>query len=176
MGWYIDMIEELFNTPIVVFGCGNVLFGDDGFGPEVIAWLTRNHALPPAVFAVDVGTGIGNYLFDLSISPTRPRCIFIVDAISQSGREPGELFELSIEQMPAAKSGDFSLHQFPSVNLLQEMQAQGGVRVRILAAQIKQIPEVVEPGLSIELQQAVPRACDWLLQAVTAELATLPQT
>lgn len=172
----VTMIEELFNTPIVVFGCGNVLFGDDGFGPEVITYLAQNHVLPAAVFAADVGTGIGSYLFDLSISPARPHCIFIIDAISQPGREPGDLFELTIDQMPGPKSSDFSLHQFPSVNLLQEMQSQGGVKVRILAAQIGHIPEVVAPGLSPRLRKAVPLACDWLMRAIAAELAALPQT
>jgi len=160
------MIDELFSKPIVIFGCGNTLFGDDGFGPEVIARLQQEYTLPDQVYAVDAGTGIGSYLFDLSISEAKPRCIFIVDAVSQPGRRPGELFELTIDEMPREKSADFSLHQFPSVNLLQEMQSEERVKVRILAVQIREIPDEVRPGLSAEVAQSIPAACTWLAREV----------
>jgi coenzyme F420 hydrogenase subunit delta len=164
------VIEELFSKPVLVFGCGNPLFGDDGFGPEVIAHLHDNFPLPPSVAAVDVGTSIGDYLFDLVLTPQKPSHIFIVDAISQPQRPPGEIFELDIEQVPVNKSGDFSLHQFPSVNLLLEMRNLAGVDVRILAVQVKHIPDFVQPGLSKEVEAAIPQACMWLLRQVEAAL------
>lgn len=170
------MIEELYSKPIVIFGCGNPLFGDDGFGPEVIAHLHENFPLPEAVAAVDVGTSIGDFLFDFLLAPTKPSHVFIVDAISQPNRHPGELFELDIESVPVNKSGDFSLHQFPSVNLLMEMRNLAGIDVRILAVQVKHIPDFVQPGLSEEVKEAIPQACMWLLRQVEAAvpLATDP--
>jgi len=164
------MIEELYSKPIIIFGCGNPLFGDDGFGPEVIAHLHENFHLPQAVEAVDVGTSIGDYLFDFLLAPTKPSHIFIVDAISQPQRRPGEIFQLDIESVPVNKAGDFSLHQFPSVNLLLEMRNLAGVDVRILAVQVKHIPDSVQPGLSEEVRAAIPRACMWLLRQVGAVL------
>jgi len=162
------VLEELYSKPILVFGCGNPLFGDDGFGPEVIAYLHENFPLPQSVAAVDVGTSIGDYLFDFLLAPTKPSHIFIVDAISQPRRQPGEIFELDIENVPVNKSGDFSLHQFPSVNLLLEMRNLAGVNVRILAVQVKHIPDYVQPGLSEEVKAAIPLACMWLLREVEA--------
>jgi coenzyme F420 hydrogenase subunit delta len=159
-----SVIQEIFTHPTLIFGCGNVLIGDDGFGPRVIDHLQRHYDLPEQVTALDVGTSIRDILFDLLLSPRKPRRIFIVDAVSQSGRAAGELFELPLQQIPHDKINDFSLHQFPSVNLLLELKEFGGVDVRVLAAQTRHIPETVQPGLSAEVQAAIPRACDWLLE------------
>lgn len=162
------MLQDLYSKPILIFGCGNPLFGDDGFGPEVIAYLHENFSLPSCVEAVDVGTSIGDYLFDFLLTPDKPSHIFIVDAISQPQRQPGEIFELDIENVPVNKSSDFSLHQFPSVNLLLEMRDSGGIQVHILAVQVKCIPDFVQPGLSAEVKAAIPQACMWLLRQVEA--------
>lgn len=160
------VIEELFTKPILIFGCGNLLFGDDGFGPEVIEHLHQQYPLPHAAGAFDVGTSISDILFDFLLSPVRPSHLFIVDAVSAPNRNPGELFEMEIQDLPAAKSVDFSLHQFPSVNLLQELRDFAGIQVRVLAVQAARIPEAVQPGLSPEVRAAIPGACQWLLEAV----------
>jgi coenzyme F420 hydrogenase subunit delta len=160
------VIQEIFTHPTLIFGCGNVLIGDDGFGPGVIEHLQRHYDLPEQVTVLDVGTSIRDILFDLLLSPRKPRSVFIVDAVSQSGRAAGEIFELPLQQIPHCKVNDFSLHQFPSVNLLLELKELGGVDVRVLAVQTRHIPETVRPGLSAEVQAAIPRACDWLLKQV----------
>ncbi len=156
------MIHEIHSHPVLVFGCGNTLFGDDGFGPAVIEKLLQECTIPEHVYVVDVGTSISDLLFDLSLSPEKPRLICIVDAVNLQGREAGEIFELSPAELPRIKRPDFSMHQFPSINLLQELQQGAGVRVRILAVQVAQIPEEVRPGLSDQVMAALPRACAWI--------------
>ncbi len=158
------MIADLHSCSTVVFGCGNVLMGDDGFGPGVIEHLVRHHTLPADVVAVDVGTSIRDILFDLLLSARKPRHMFIVDAVSDSGRQPGEIFSLPLRQIPDCKINDFSVHQFPSLNLLQELNESGGIEVRIVVVQTEHIPDVVQPGLSNVVQAAIPRACAWLLE------------
>lgn len=160
------MIEELFSKPVVIFGCGNILFGDDGFGCEVIERLQRHYRLPEHVLAADAGTSVRNLLFDLLLAPEKPGRIFIVDAVSRPDRRFGEVFELRPEEVPDCKANDFSLHQFPSVNLLQELKDIAGVDVRVLAVQAKDIPERVRPGLSPEVKAAVSEACHWLLTQI----------
>jgi coenzyme F420 hydrogenase subunit delta len=160
------MIEELHSKPTLIFGCGNVLLGDDGFGPAVIEYLQEHFRLPDSVLALDVGTSIRNLLFDLLLLQTKPKKIFIIDAVLQEDRRPGELFELDLLDFPAQKVNDFSLHQFPSVNLLEELAREGGVEVKILAVQVREIPEQVRAGISDEVRAAVPRACQWLLQQI----------
>ena len=53
-----DWSFEMFNKRVLIFGCGNVLFGDDGFGPQVVEYLTQHYKLPSDVYALDVGTSI----------------------------------------------------------------------------------------------------------------------
>lgn len=159
------MIREMFEKEILVFGCGNILMGDDGFGPAVIDHLNDNYDLPGHVMAEDIGTSIGDFLFDLILSPEKPKQIYILDAVSQPGREPGELFDLDLASIPDNKVGDFCMHQFPSVNLLMELR-EAGIEVHVLAIQIKAFPETVQPGLSPEVRNAVPKACERLLQYI----------
>lgn len=160
------MDEAMNHTSIHIFGCGNVLFGDDGFGPAVIERLHHHHRLPGNVHAVDAGTGIGSFLFDIALSPTGISDIFIVDAVSMEGRSPGELFELDIDMIPGVKAGDFALHQFPSVSMLREIQDHTPVNVTVLAVQAGFIPDTVECGLSTEVQCAVEPACGYLLERI----------
>jgi coenzyme F420 hydrogenase subunit delta len=164
------MIQEIFDRPVLIFGCGNVLLGDDGFGPAVIERLNRDYRLPRQIAAVDVGTSVRDLLFDLLLVPTKPRRIFIIDAVSQPGKSPGELFELDLHELPVYKTNDFSLHQFPSVNLLEELKSSAGVDVRVLVVQAKDIPDEVRPGISPEVEAAIPRACAWLWEQIEGDV------
>lgn len=159
----------IFDAPVLLFGCGNSLFGDDGFGPAVIEALLSQYQLPDHVRAEDVGTSIRDILFDLLLSPQKPKKLLIVDAADQGGRSPGELYELPLDQIAVNKVNDFSVHHFPSLNLLQELSVGGGVEVKMLAVQIKHIPTEVEPGLSPEVQEAIGGACRWALAQIGAE-------
>jgi coenzyme F420 hydrogenase subunit delta len=161
------MINEIFTKPTLIFGCGNILLGDDGFGPAVIHHLEENHPLPETVFALDVGTSIRDLLFDLVLSPSKPEKILILDAVSRPGRQVGELFEIDVLDIPENKVNDYSLHQFPSVNLLQELKTLGGIQVKVLAVQAETIPDEIRPGLSPEVRASVPGACRWIMEQIT---------
>ncbi len=160
------MIQDFLKKPILILGCGNILFGDDGFGPAVIEHLETHHSLPENVLAIDIGTGIKEFLFDLIMAPVKPERIFILDAISQSERKAGELFEIRLERFRDGKGGDRLFHQFPSLDQLQQLGGLTGVDIRILAVQTKEIPDSVRPGLSPEVQEAVPRAGEWLIKEI----------
>jgi coenzyme F420 hydrogenase subunit delta len=149
---------------ILIAGCGNKLFGDDGFGPEVVEYLLENYAIPDNICLLDVGTAIRRILFTITLSEPRPKVIVIIDAVDK-GRMPGEIFEISLAEIPLEKTDDFSMHQAPSSNLLKELQDACGVKVRVLACQIESIPEAMREGLSEPLQKAVPL----LAQRIAAE-------
>ena len=151
----------------VIFGCGNLLMGDDGFGPAVVEELNANSSLPESVQAIDAMTGVREYLFDYLLSEEgRPDHIIILDAVDFEGRAPGEIFCIESSSIPAKKIHDFSLHQFPTVNLLQELEAHTSIRVTILAAQAEYIPAEIEPGLSKSMKSAVSKACEQILHIV----------
>ena len=140
---------------ILIAGCGNNLFGDDGFGPEVVDFLLSHYTIPDNVCLLDVGTGIRKILFTLTLSEARPKVIVVIDAVDK-GKKPGEVFEISLEEVPEVKIDDFSMHQVPSSNLLKELQDFCSVEVRVMACQIESIPETMQSGLSEPLQKAVP--------------------
>jgi len=140
---------------ILIAGCGNTLFGDDGFGPEVVDYLTEHYSIPENVCLMDVGTSIRKILFTLTLSEARPEVIVIIDAVDK-GRKPGENFEISLDEVPEEKIDDFSIHQVPSSNLLKELQDLCSVKVRVMACQIKTIPETIQSGLSEPVKKAVP--------------------
>ncbi len=140
---------------ILIAGCGNKLFGDDGFGPEIVDYLTDHYSIPENICLLDVGTGIRKILFTISLSEPRPKEIVVIDAVDK-GRKPGEIFDISIDEIPAEKIDDFSIHQVPSSNLLKELQDLCSVKVRIMACQIKTIPETMQSGLSEPVKKAVP--------------------
>ncbi len=152
-----------YEAPVLVFGCGNTLMGDDGFGPAVIEHLQGHPALPASVWVEDVGTSIRDILFDILLAPQKPRLILIIDAAQQAGRVPGELFELPVDRIAAEKVNDFSVHHFPSLNLLKELSETAGVAVRVLTVQVTCLPEEIQAGLSPAVAAAIPAACDWAL-------------
>jgi coenzyme F420 hydrogenase subunit delta len=162
------MIKDLFEKPVLIFGCGNILWGDDGFGPAVIERLKEHYPLPADVLALDVGTSIRDILFDLTLSAQKPRKIFIIDAVEYPDRQPGEVFEIPVEGIPDKKTSDFSLHQFPTVNMLQELKEHSPIDITILVAQVDSIPEEVKPGLSPVMADAVDIACQRLMAALPA--------
>jgi coenzyme F420 hydrogenase subunit delta len=153
-------VPDYCRKPVVVLGCGNILFGDDGLGPAVIERLEGE---APAAWAeqvclLDVGTGARKVLFDMALSDSRPEVLLVVDAVD-AGRAPGEVFALSIDDLPANKTDDFSMHHFPASNLLRELRDGRGVEVEILSCQVAAIPETVRPGLSEAVTRAVPEIC-----------------
>jgi len=160
------MTSLFLNKPVMIFGCGNPLFGDDGFGPAVVDYLLAHYSPPDHVLAMDAGTAVRDYLFDILLSPVKPEMVFIVDAVKSPGRRPGELFLLDPDSIPADKSADFSLHQFPSVHLLKEMQCEADVAVHVLVVQADHIPDRVEVGLSPAVTNAVAPACKWLITQI----------
>jgi len=140
---------------ILIAGCGNKLFGDDGFGPEVVEYLISRYDIPSHVCLLDVGTGIRKILFTISLSEPRPKVIVIIDAVDK-GRKPGEIFEITLDEIPIEKMDDFSMHQVPSSNLLRELRDFCSVKVQVMACQIKTIPETMRSGLSQPVKKAVP--------------------
>jgi len=163
------MIKDLFKKSVLIFGCGNILYGDDGFGPAVIQRLNKHYKLPENVLALDVGTAIRDTLFDLVLSDKKPEKIFVIDAVEYPDHKPGEVFEIPVEGIPDKKTSDFSLHQFPTVNMLQELKDHSPIDVKILVAQIETIPEEVAPGLTPAMENAVENTCRRILAELTAE-------
>jgi coenzyme F420 hydrogenase subunit delta len=147
------ILPDYCTKRILILGCGNRLFGDDGFGPAVIDYLWNHYEIPDDVYVMDVGTGVRKLLFTLALSEQLPEQILIIDAVDK-GRTPGELFEISLNEVPLQKADDFSLHQAPTSNLAKELKDRG-VTVRVLACQTDRVGPLISVGLSEPLSYAV---------------------
>ncbi len=161
------VLPDFCRKPTLILGCGNILFGDDGFGCEVVAYLERHGGVPSDVCLLDAGTGVRSLLFTISISPVTPRRLLILDAVDV-GRAPGELFEIDPSEIPAVKLDDFSMHQVPTSNMLRELSERRGIEVRVYACQTGPLPEEVRPGLSEPVRRALPNAAKWIAEEYLA--------
>ena len=151
------------NKSTIIFGCGNILFGDDGFGPAVVEKLIQNYTIPEDVCVINAGTSVRDILFNITLDEKKPKIIIIVDAVD-IGRKPGEIFEIDLDEIPEKKIDDFSMHQMPTSNLLRELRDLCRVKVRILSCQVEHIPEEIEPGLSEILNDKVKEMCDKIVK------------
>lgn len=154
---------DVAGAEALVIGCGNVLIGDDGFGPALIKLMLERGGVPRGAALIDAGTGVRKLLFDIVLASERPKRIVIVDAVDL-GRRAGEVFEISLEEVPAVKSDDFSMHQLPTSNMLKELRDACGVDVRVVAVQVGRIPDEIRPGLSAPVAAALEEARELVLE------------
>ena len=168
----MDLLPEFCRKRVLILGCGNILLGDDGFGPNVVEYLTRHYDLPDDVCAMDAGTGVRNILFTLSLSEARPEEVLIIDAVDR-GEAPGRILELPIAEIPLPNLDNFSMHQAPSSNLLRELQDRCGVKVTVLVCDVGAVSPTVQPGLSETTQKAVPVVCQKIVEKL--EVSKMPK-
>ena len=161
------MVESLDTVykDIIILGCGNILFGDDGFGSSVAERLQNCTILPKNVSVINAGTSVREILFNLVVDEKRPQKIIVIDAID-ANRRPGEIFRIDLEEIPKNKVDDFAIHGMPTSNLLRELRDYCDVEVIVVVGQVDHIPEMVKPGLSDALARSVPVAVEEVLKLV----------
>jgi hydrogenase maturation protease len=150
------------NAGVTVLGLGNVLMGDDGFGPCVIEALTENCDFAPGVTVLDGGTPGLNllpFVIDTSV-------LIVIDTVKAKG-EPGELRFYEKADLCRPHSGvRHGPHEPGIAEVLGtlELAGRGPSEVVLIGA----IPKSTSAGIGLSppLRAAVPRAAD----AVVARL------
>ncbi|MBE6485854.1 MAG: coenzyme F420-reducing hydrogenase, FrhD protein [Methanosphaera stadtmanae] len=151
-----------YDAEVLVIGCGNVLFKDDGFGPAAINKLEEQleeRPLPSNVMTVDAGTSAPHYIFSLP-NPMWKK-IIILD-IADFGGKPGDIKILSKEDVPQGK------YQDPhSVSVADPLDELGEVEIVIIACQPEKVSSpFVEYGVSDSVAEAIPKALDIVYEEV----------
>jgi hydrogenase maturation protease len=137
---------------ILVAGVGNVFFGDDGFGVEVVRRLAER-PLPPGVTAVDFGIRAMHLAFELFSTPD---LLVLVDATVRNGA-PGTLYLIDPEhetcRLADTQPDGHSMNPFA---VLATLRAMGGVlpRTRIIGC------EPAELGHTVRLSETVERSIE----------------
>lgn len=160
---------------VVVAGVGNVLRGDDGFGPAVVQALENAGGLPTGVRTVEVGIGGLGLVHELMEGCD---ALVVVDAVDRGGT-PGTLYVLEpevpeVEAIPEAERPLLArdLHEIVPGRVLLMARALGILPpvVRIIGCQPAETEE-----FSLELTPAVQRAVPTALRAIGDFLNALPE-
>jgi coenzyme F420 hydrogenase subunit delta len=145
---------------ILIVGCGNPLFADDGFGPAVAEEMQKL-SLPNNISIIDAGLGGPHFIFPL-IDPEVTKKLIIVCA-ADFDAEPGSIAKFRVEDLPPNSFRD--AHSEDLNNPLQRIK--GKVEIIILGCQPSRItdPEM-EIGLSDEVSHAVPKTIRIILELI----------
>ena len=92
--------------------------------------------------------------------------MIIVDVTDTAGLAPGEIREIDVDQIRPEKISDFSLHQFPTTNMLKEIKEETPIDVKVFVAQVAGRPLEVKPGLSDPVQAAIAPMCERILAEI----------
>lgn len=168
MASIIDPIPDYCRKDTLIVGCGNILLGDDGFGPEAVAYLQGHYAIPEDVAVLDAGTALTEVLLDIAVSPLKPRRLVLIDVLD-AGRPAGTMSMLSLDKLRQRTQRAFSPHQAPASALLSELEGLAGVEVLLLTVQPAELSQDVRPGLSAPLRDAVPHVCEFIAKTFLAQ-------
>lgn len=151
---------------IVIVGCGNPLFADDGFGPAVIEEMQKL-TLPDNVKVVDAGLGGPHFIFTL-LNPEVTKKLVIVD-IADFGAAPGTIAKLRVEDLPPGSYRD--AHSWDLAEPLQRIKDQ--INITIIGCQPAKVtdPEF-ELGLSETVQKAIPNTIRVILETIGVNYGT----
>ena len=156
-------------SEIVIAGCGNPLFADDGFGPAVIEELQKI-SLPDNVSVIDAGLGGPHFIFTL-LDPAVTKKLVIID-IADFGAMPGTLAKFRVEDLPPGSYRD--AHSWDLTEPLQRIKDL--IDITIVGCQPARVtdPEM-EIGLSDEVSQTIPKTVHFVLDLVGVEHGTARQ-
>lgn len=154
---------------LLIAGVGNRLMGDDGFGPRVIDLLS-SAPLPGNVEVRDVGTAGLAIATDLSDYDL----VVFIDSVNVEG-EPGRLYKWDVVVEGSigdvAELSRFTLHEVGLDGLLKLSKAMGTLPPRVILIGCK--PESLKPGLELSpgVEEALHKAAEMALDAVSAFLS-----
>jgi hydrogenase maturation protease len=145
---------------ILIAGIGNIFYGDDGFGCEVIRELSRKN-FPDAVTVADFGIRSYDLAYALTIDYD---AIILVDAVPR-GEKAGTIFliEPDVNRLGELEANAVDPHSMNPVAVLQMAQSLGEISGQLFLVGCE--PAVLESdeiGLSAEVSAAIPHAIEMI--------------
>jgi hydrogenase maturation protease len=140
---------------VLVAGVGNVFFGDDGFGVEVVRRL-RAGPVPPTVEVEDFGLRGVHLAYRLADGAS---LVVLVDAVRRGG-VPGTLYVIEPDASPLGAGPAYDAHAVDLGGVLETARALGVALppVRIVGCEPASVE--VGVGLSAPVERAVEPAAD----------------
>ena len=135
---------------VLIAGVGNIFFGDDGYGCEVIARLAGRQ-FPASVRVEDYGIRGTHLAFELM---SGYEAAVLIDAVARGGA-PGTLYV--IEPNLDAASGNPDAHSMELQSVFAFMKMLEGTAPRVIIIGCEAGPQREEMGLSGAVKSAVER-------------------
>jgi hydrogenase maturation protease len=149
---------------ILVLGIGNVLLTDEGIGVRALKELERRYTYPTNVELLDGGTAGIELLRHI-----RNRDYLIIIDAMKCGQEPGTVFRVEGDEVPAAFRTRISPHQLGLSDLLAAAMLTDELPASLVLYGVE--PESIDIGL--DLTETVEANVDKLVGAVADELRSL---
>ncbi|QSV45709.1 HyaD/HybD family hydrogenase maturation endopeptidase [Geobacter benzoatilyticus] len=144
----------------LIFGAGNLILSDEGFGVHCIKYLEDNYIFPEEVELFDGGT-LGIMVTHKIEEADR---VYIVDTVETPGA-PGEVFrfekeDIMLNRLPVK----LSPHQIGIQEMLFISEMRGGCPPRVSLLGV--IPETLDAGneLSATLGERLPKVARLLVE------------
>ncbi len=143
---------EYLNKETLILGCGNPLFGDDGFGPEFVRRLKEEKIEDKLqnVAVIDCGTGLSPFLNLINSSDHTIKNLYLVDCADFKGK-PGDVLILDGKEI---SSGDF-IKSSHNMNIPHEI-TRFSSNVKLVLVQGRVDPN----SMSTEMDEEVRKAID----------------
>ena len=149
-------IKNILKGKAVIVGIGNVMKGDDGFGPALIEKLKGT----VRATCIDAGTSLENYT--AVIARENPDTVLLVDAVHMD--LPSGKYEI-LESKDIVKSG-FTTHDISPRMFIEYLENQTKANIFLLGVQ----PEHVSFGeeMSDGVKRAVKEVSQLIREAINA--------
>ena len=147
---------------IKVLGIGNILVGDDGFGPRVLEEL-QTREIPNNVELIDAGVGGMSILSWIEDADK----IVLIDSV-QTGNEPvGTVYKFTDKEMPPSDMFMLSLHDLNLVDTLNigRMVQKMPDEIIIYGVEVVRLTEFTEE-MSPEVEAAVKEVADLVVAEI----------
>ncbi len=147
---------------VLIFGCGNLLLSDEGFGVQLIRHLQEQYEFPPNVRLFDGGTLGILVAHELE----QADAVIIIDTVRAEGR-PGQVFRFTkpdfmLRRLPLK----LSPHQIGVQEMLVVSELRGHCPAEIVLLGV--LPETIAPGCN--LSPALQSALELVARLVRHEL------
>jgi hydrogenase maturation protease len=149
---------------VLVAGIGNIFFGDDGFGVELVRRLARE-TVPPGVTVADIGIRSLHLAFALL---DRPGLLLVVDAVSRGG-PPGTIYVIR-PPADAVSTGIPDAHAMNLETVVAAVRSLGGEPPPIVVVGCEPAFIGERIGLSPAVERALPHATALIHRTIAEEL------
>lgn len=150
-----------YNHENLIIGCGNILYGDDAFGPEVIRYMKENNIpLKGDSILIDGATSAPHYIFTLP--EDKWKNIIIID-IASMNEESGTIKTLNLEEIHEEERY-MDVHGLSATYPLHELKDK--VNIKLVCIQPEYLPSEMDMKLSPTIEEKIPQTADKVIEVL----------